>query len=71
MKDMSHQYPATTILSLAIILIKLFVTALYVTLSYCLSIFLFVLFPGFPFLSLSSTFTVAGGVQIGRLALAD
>ncbi len=44
------------------------VTSLYVTLSYCLSIFLFVLFPGFPVLSLSSTFTVAGGVQIGRLA---
>ncbi len=44
------------------------VTSLYVTLSYCLSIFLFVLFPGFPVLSLSSTFTVAGGVQIGHLA---
>ncbi len=44
------------------------VTSLYVTLSYCLSIFLFVLFPGFPVLSLSSTFTGAGGVQIVRLA---
>ncbi len=44
------------------------VTSLYVTLSCCLSIFQFVLFPGFPFLFLSSIFTVAGGVQIGRLA---
>ncbi len=34
----------------------------------CFVLYLFVLFPCFPVLSLSSTFTVAGGVQIGRLA---
>ncbi len=55
------------------------VTSLYVTLSCCLSIFLFLYFSGFAFFffllaalsfffSLSSTFTFAGGVLIGRLA---
>ncbi len=55
------------------------VTSLYVTLSCCLSIFLFLVFFFWVclffllaalsfFFSLSSTFTFAGGVRIGRLA---
>ncbi len=53
------------------------VTSLYVMLSCCLSIFLFLYsFSGFSFffaalsffLSLSNTFTFAGGMWIGRLA---